>query len=114
MLSTKRRSKRTISLPAINKEVPIGIYVQAVKFAIANPTAEFKHGLTCWWSCTGVEVRQQFRRGMHDRINEAIPYIDRGQRLCDSCGTMTPERDIKEVPTPFLESEALCPDCRDA
>lgn len=79
MLSVKRRSKRVIYLPAVEKRIPIGAYVKGIKEAIANPDAEFKHGLTCWWSCTGAEIRKQFRRGIHDRINQSIPYIQRGQ-----------------------------------
>ena len=105
------RSERVIHLPAVNKRIPIGAYVQGVKAAIANPDAEFKHGLTCWWSCTGAEIRQQFRRSIHDKINQGIPCIERGMRRCDSCGELTPEREIEEVATPFVESEALCPNC---
>lgn len=71
-------SKRFITLPAVNKRIPLRAYVKGVKQAIQNPDAEFKHGLTCWWSCTGTEIRKQFRRGMHDRINQAIPYHQRG------------------------------------
>jgi hypothetical protein len=69
---------RTITLPAINKTVPLGAYVAAVKLAKANPTMEFKHGLTCWWPCTGAEIVQQFFRGVQDRINQAVPYSQRG------------------------------------
>jgi hypothetical protein len=76
---TKGAAMRTITLPALhNKQVPIGAYVQAVKTAIAHPNTEFKHGLTTWWPTTGREIREQFRRGMHDRINQAIPYTTRG------------------------------------
>ena len=79
MLSVKPQSKRYIYLPAVEKRVPLGAYVKGIKTAIANPEAEFKHGLTCWRSCTGAEIRKQFRCGMHDRINQAIPYYKRGQ-----------------------------------
>ena len=71
--------RRVIYIPAVEKRVPLGTYLKGVKAAIANPDVEFKHGLTCWWSCTGAEIRKQFRRGIHDRINQAIPYIERGQ-----------------------------------
>ena len=70
--------KRVITIPAINKQVTLGQYVQGVKLAIANPDADFKHGLTCWYSCTGADIRRQFREGMNDRINQAIPAIQRG------------------------------------
>lgn len=81
MLSVKPQSKRYIYLPAVEKRVPLGAYVKGIKTAIANPEAEFKHGLTCWWSCTGAEIRKQFRRGMHDRINQGIPYHKRGRKM---------------------------------
>lgn len=72
-------TQRFITLPAINKSVPLGAYVKAVKLAIANPDMEFKHGLTSWWSTSGAEIRQQFRRGMVDRINQGVSYSQRGR-----------------------------------
>lgn len=69
---------RTIYLPAIGQSVTIGQYVKAVNFAKANPDHEFKHGFTCWWPCTGREIIRQFLDGVHERINEGIPYIKRG------------------------------------
>jgi len=69
---------RYISLPAINKRVTIKNYVAGVKMAKARPDAEFKHGLTCWWPCTGADIMRQFRDGVMDRINQAIPYLKRG------------------------------------
>ena len=72
------KSKRAIYLPAIGKRIPLAAYVQGAKLAKANPEAEFKHGLTCWWPCTGAEIMEQFRAGMHDRITQGIPYSERG------------------------------------
>jgi hypothetical protein len=69
---------RYITLPGPGVTVTLGQYVKAVKLAIANPTVEFKHGLTCWYSCSGADIRRQFRQGMQDRINQAIPAIKRG------------------------------------
>jgi len=69
---------RTVDLPAINRRVSLAAYVKAIKTAKANPAATFKHGLTTWWPTTGAEIMQQFRRGMHDRINQAVPYSRRG------------------------------------
>ena len=68
---------RTITI-ATGRTVSIGQYVTAIKFAKASPDAEFAHGLTCWWPCTGREIMEQFMRGVHDRINQAVPYIERG------------------------------------
>ena len=69
--------KRTITLEAINKTVTLGQYVKAIKMAKANQDKEFKHGLTCWWSCTGRDIMRQFRDGMMDRISQAVPYSQR-------------------------------------
>lgn len=61
------------------RRVTLGQYVAAIKLAKANPTTEFKRGLTCWWPVTGAEVVQQFRRGMQDRISQGISYSQRGK-----------------------------------
>lgn len=70
---------RVITLPALNRTVTLGAYVAAIKLAKANPDREFKHGLESWWPCTGAEIVREFRRGMNDRINAAVPYINRGK-----------------------------------
>lgn len=69
---------RYITLPAINKQVPLGAYVKAVKTAKANPTVMFKTGLTTWWASSGAEIVQQFRAGMMERINQGVSYNERG------------------------------------
>ena len=56
----------------------LAAYVQAIRLAKANPDTTFKHGLTAWWPCTGQEIMRQFRTGMHDRINQRVPYRLRG------------------------------------
>ncbi|KKN74246.1 hypothetical protein LCGC14_0391850 [marine sediment metagenome] len=68
---------RVIHLPAIDKTVSLKAYVAAIKLAKANPDQEFKHGLTCWWACTGKDIMRQFWEGTQDRINQAIPYTER-------------------------------------
>ncbi len=70
---------RTIHLPAIDRTVTLRQYIDAVKLAKANPDQEFKHGLTCWWACTGRVIRKQFWLGVQDRINQAVPYMRRGE-----------------------------------
>lgn len=70
--------KRTIYIPGVEKHVTLGQYTKAIKMAKANMTKVFKHGLTCWWSCTGADIMNQFREGMMDRINQAVPYSRRG------------------------------------
>ena len=69
---------RVIHLPAIDKIVPLAAYVQAVKIAKANPDRIFSAGFTTWWPTTGAEIVEQFRQGMMQRINESVPYIERG------------------------------------
>jgi hypothetical protein len=69
---------RIVTLPALGRSVPLGAYVRAIKLAKAHPDITFRHGLTAWWPCTGQEIMEQFRAGMHDRINQRIPYRLRG------------------------------------
>ncbi len=71
---------RTIYLPAVERSVTLGSYVRAVKMAKANPDRTFITGLTTWWPTKGSEIVEQFRAGMTDRINQAIPYSQRGTR----------------------------------
>jgi hypothetical protein len=59
----------------------VGDLVKSVKMAKKNPDAKFQHGLTCWWPCTGAAIVRQFRQGMHDRINQGIPYYLRGKTV---------------------------------
>jgi hypothetical protein len=69
---------RTIYLPALGLHVTLAAYLQAVRMAKANPEMTFKTGFTTWWPTTGAEVMEQFHEGLMERINQAIPYIQRG------------------------------------
>ncbi len=69
---------RSIYLPAVDKRVPLGAYVKAVKHAVANPEAEFRHGLQGWWPCKGADIRREFMAGVMDRINQGVSYAERG------------------------------------
>jgi hypothetical protein len=73
-------SKRKIYVPGVEAWVSLGAYLEFVKEAKAHPDARFKHTLQGWWSGTGAEIMQEFRRGMMDRINQAIPYNERGAK----------------------------------
>lgn len=54
--------KRYIGVSAVrNRPVPLGVYVRAIKKAIAEPETEFAHGLTTWWPTTGAEIRRPIR-----------------------------------------------------
>lgn len=73
---------RKIFCPGANRGdggwVSLRAYVRAVQLAKNNPDMLFSTGLTCWWACTGKEIVRQFRRGLHDRINQNIPCAKRG------------------------------------
>ncbi len=71
---------RVIALPAVGKSVSLRVYIDAIRVAKANPDVEFRHGLTTWWPTSGRDIVAQFRAGLHDRINQAIPYRMRGRR----------------------------------
>ncbi len=71
-------TKRFIHLPALDKSVPLGAYVAAIKVAKANPEKTFKTGLTTWWPTTGAEIVAQYLKGMNERISAGVPYMERG------------------------------------
>ncbi len=76
-------STRAIYCPGANRGtgawIGLGAYVKAVKMAKSNPDAEFKHTLTSWAPGTGRDIVREFWRGVEDRINQAIPWVDRGK-----------------------------------
>jgi hypothetical protein len=49
-----------------------------IALCIHEPKTLMKCGLTTWWPTAASEIREQFREGMHDRINQAIPVTLRG------------------------------------
>lgn len=61
------------------KQVTVGSYVRVVRAAISNPQANFKRGIDDNWPATGVEIVRDFRAGMIERINDAVPYYKRGR-----------------------------------
>lgn len=70
--------RRTVYLAAQNRHIYLSTYLNAVRIAKRHPDHTFDCGLTTWWPVTGAEVVQQFRRGIHDRINQGISYSQRG------------------------------------
>lgn len=72
---------RTVTL-ASGAVVTLGAYTRAWKQALAaSPDARFRQGPADDFpdrNRTRAQVLAQFRRGMHDRINQATPYIARG------------------------------------
>lgn len=69
---------RAVYVAGCDKWVSLSAYLAAVKQAKAHPDAEFKHGLTCWGPCKGRDIMRQFFDGLTDRINQGIPYANRG------------------------------------
>jgi hypothetical protein len=70
-------SKRVITLDG-GQRLSLARYLEIVRYAKAHPEYEFTRGFTCWWPCTGHEIMRQFRQGITDRINQAVPYAQRG------------------------------------
>ncbi len=58
---------RVVTL-ADGRRVRLGEYVRSIKVAIGHPDHLFPAGLN-GWPQTGAEIRREFRRGMHERIN---------------------------------------------
>lgn len=71
-------TKRAIYVAGAEKWVSIGCYVRNIKKAKANPDATFRCTLESWAPGTGRQIMQEFRRGLMDRINQAVPYMQRG------------------------------------
>lgn len=59
--------------------VTIGQYVQAWRTVKAAPEGqEFKSSLNGWWPATREEILREFSEGVQDRINQHVPYMQRG------------------------------------
>lgn len=69
---------RTVYVPGIERRVPLRAYVRAVRLAKANPDTVFRCTLCGWWPGTGRDILRQFMDGVHQRINDAVPYVQRG------------------------------------
>lgn len=61
-----------IFVPGFGHWVSVKSYVTAIRKAKANLDETFSYSLTCWTPCTGREIMEQFRAGIHERINEAL------------------------------------------
>jgi hypothetical protein len=76
--------QRVITLSAHgHRTVSLSSYTQSwqrVKSLVSSGQSStiFSQSLTRWWSCTARDILDEFREGMQDRINQAIPYILRG------------------------------------
>jgi hypothetical protein len=81
-------------------QIPLGRYVAGIHDAIRHPDRTYRHGLCGWAPVTGREVRWEFRRGVHDRINRHLAtrtdtraalrflkHLRCHERGCAWCGT---------------------------
>ena len=66
-------------ITVLDRKIPLGVYVAAIKKAKANPDAIFKHGLTTWWGTSGKDIMRQFMEGVMDRIDQGVSYSIRGK-----------------------------------
>lgn len=54
-----------------DKRISITTYVNAWKIVRSNPLdTMYKDSLTTWWPVSGKDIIQQYRDGIHDRINQ--------------------------------------------
>jgi len=71
---------RAIYCPGPEKWIPIAAYVKGVKLAKLFPDGEFNTGISQFGPHTGLEIQEQFWEGVQDRINQGIPYTQRGRK----------------------------------
>lgn len=67
----------------------------------AAPGTEFRRGLCGYGSRTREEILEEFRDGVHDRINRRIPWYGRGRKW-DGGWQRDARRTAREVNTPRL------------
>ena len=83
-----------------SRPIPLGKYVHGVRAAIRHPERTYQHGLCGWAPVSGREVRWEFWRGLHNRINRhltigtdtrttrrLLDHLRRHGRGCAWCGT---------------------------
>lgn len=58
--------------------VSLGAYVAAIK--AVDLTRTYDHGFTGWAPVTGATVLEEFREGVHDRINRHDPAYGKGRK----------------------------------
>jgi len=69
---------RTITVAG--RPIPLSTYLAGIRLAISNPDTLFKSGLRNCGPELGKDIRRDFLRGVHNRINQGVPYIERGVR----------------------------------
>ncbi|TET21429.1 MAG: hypothetical protein E3J71_09480 [Candidatus Stahlbacteria bacterium] len=71
--------KRMIYIPGIDRWVTLGQYVKAIKKVKSMPLDTiWPHSLEDWTSARGSDILREFMKGIMDRINQGIPYSQRG------------------------------------
>jgi hypothetical protein len=97
---------------AAGRDLRLRDFISAIRTAKVNPTTTYARGLAGWGPVTGAEILHQFRKGMHDRISQAVPYYLRGlpssDPLLPPC-LLSPSRPYRK-----LSREYQLELCRDA
>ena len=78
MTHKNKNGRRMIYCPGPEKWLTLRQYLDAYYLAKANPKMQFKQTFTCWYGGTGKDAVREFVEGMMDRINQGIPYCERG------------------------------------
>lgn len=71
---------RKIWLPGPRIWVGLGSYCAAVRRAKAEPSTTFKSSFCHWAPSGAADIVDQFRGGLHDRINRHIPGHGRSRK----------------------------------
>ena len=106
-IHTMQSNQKHLTINVLGKQIPLGTYIQSVKYAKAHPTQTFSHGLSTWWPTTGPTIVKQFLIGVHDRINirgniqwnnksmgfYRKKYFHRLNLKCRNCGVLLMDKD---------------------
>lgn len=71
--------KTTRVIRTASGTVSIGQYVKAWRAVLRAPAGQgFSSSLNGWWPATREEILCEFSAGVQDRINQHVPYMQRG------------------------------------
>jgi hypothetical protein len=84
----REHGARTLSARVVvlgdRRTVTLGAYLRAWRAVNAAPDAQvYRDSLTTWWPVTAVDIRAQYRAGLAERINRALPWYGRGRKWSD-------------------------------
>ena len=83
----------------------VGNYVNSLKKVFAsNPNTQYEHGLNTWWPVSGADIRKDFIRSIHARINDKA---NEGWRNGDTISETEERRDAKALHD-WLQHRIIC------